>query len=113
MKPRMAPLVLFIGFLLVAPAVLTYALRRTRAWWVGGAALAGFAMLLLVLALQDEAHIRGARGDWGNGLDLLFDRYIMIFSVGLIVYAAVVLFLTHRGRKSRRQLSSESPAPAV
>jgi hypothetical protein len=94
---------------LVAPAVLTFVLRRTPAWWVAGVAIAGVGVYLLLTLDHGDHHGEDGIGAWyeiGNFIQ-------KIYGVLMLVYAALLLLAGRAGRKSVRKPPPIPPAKVV
>lgn len=82
---------------LFAPGIVAYKLRRTRAWWVTGIAVA-LGGVYLFLTLDHADH----HGEPGYGYWYGVGNFIQIcFGVFLLVYALILLAAAREGRKSR------------
>ena len=79
----------------IAPAILTYALRRTAVFWLPGAAL-------VVLGIVAFSWISDTHGDVG-GMTAMANGVAMIAGVSALAYAALCLLLggIAYGRASR------------
>lgn len=94
-----------VGFLLatlVAPALLSWRLRRTRAWWLAGVTLAGFGVYLLVTSGHGHPH--------GGRLSEVIGKALQTIYGGVMLgYAGLLLLVARAGRKSRREPPPPGP----
>jgi hypothetical protein len=93
---------------LVAPAVLTFVLRRTLAWWVAGVAIAGFGAYLLLTLDHGDHNVTHDMSAIDIGAMLQVG-----YGVFLLVYAALLLLAARARRKASRQPPPIPPARVV
>lgn len=94
---------------LVAPVILAYLLRKTRAWWLAGVALAGYGVYLLLTLDHADHHGDDGFGAW-YGIGNFFQT---VYGVFLLVYASIVLLASRVGRKAALTPPPIPPAKLV
>ncbi len=79
---RLVVLTAFLLATIAVPPVLAFALRRTRVWWLAGAALAAVGVYLLATLEHDGDHGDGGIAGYsiGNLLQLVYGAWLLLYA---------------------------------